>query len=163
MTPNEYESVVAKIAEGIRTSATDLGDLVIGLGRNNRIVGASAYRHQIDVSLSGNNRIFIIECKMWGRRAGVQEILVLASRSQDIRDQHPGTSVTAILVSTQGASRGASKIAQHFGIAIEITKSPANFGLRIGQSIHQGISIGVASSLSVEETVVRNGVVLDES
>lgn len=57
MTPTEYEQLVEEIANGIIKSASDLQNLVVASGRKNRIIGASGYSHQIDVSLHEQRRL----------------------------------------------------------------------------------------------------------
>src|SRR5258706_12545028 len=99
MTPAEYEQLVADIAGGIREGAADLQDLVLASAGANRLPGASSYRHQIDVSLEGPKRVFLIECKRWDEKVGVEEVLVLAARASDILQARPGCAVRAILVS----------------------------------------------------------------
>lgn len=161
MKPAEYEQLVADIANGIFTTAPELQGLVLGLGRSNQLLGASGYRHQIDVSLQEEKRVFLIECKHWNDRVGVAEVLVLAGRASDIQTQTPNCTVTAVLVSVKGASRGAQKLAQHFGIALEIAKSASEFGLRIGKFVHQAVSDGLGVSDHCEATIIRNGVVIN--
>ena len=87
--PREYEQVVREIVAGICSVASDLSDLEVSSGRGNRILGSSGYRHQIDVSLRGRGRMYLIECKRLKRRVGVESIMVLAGRVADIQSANP--------------------------------------------------------------------------
>ena len=84
LSPADYEKLVADIVLGMRQSAPELAMLSLGAGRANRILGASGYNHQIDVSLTGPGGKFLLECKKWNKRAGVESVLVLAARASDI-------------------------------------------------------------------------------
>lgn len=162
MTPSEYEIVVADIVSGICNGAANLGGLKLGSGRSNRLEGRSGYKHQIDVSLSSCTALYLIECKRWDDKIGIQEVMVLAARDTDISQLHPSANIKAILVSKTGATRGAKMLASHFGIDLEIVSSPREFGLRIGRHI----SLGVADSTALRDDasceVVRNGVIVNE-
>jgi hypothetical protein len=158
----EYEYLISEIAKGICQSAPDLQGLTLGTGHKNHILGASGYAHQIDVSLQETGRTFLIECKRWKDRIGVAEVLVLAGRASDIKACHPGCSVTAILVSIYGASRGAQQLARHFGINIEIATSAFEYGLRIGGVVHHAILEEPGLFDHTEATVTRQGVIINE-
>lgn len=161
MTPDEYENVVAAIVGGICHEASDLNDLALGFGRTNRLLGASGYKHQIDVSVSGSRNIYAIECKRWEAKIGVDEVMVLAARGSDILQANVGVAVHPILATRVGATRGAKVLAKHFGVSLEIVQSAQEFGLRIGRHV----SVGVAASLSVSDepfgVVTRNGAVVE--
>lgn len=144
----------------MRQSYPDLSSLILNSGRQNRIEGVSGYKHQIDVSLQDSHRLFIIECKQWNKKAGVAEVLVLASRSIDIQQNFPSLKVFPILVSTKEATKPAKQIAGHFKIAIEAVKSAAEFGLRLGNFIWEGVFDGTNFSEQVECIVCRNGVIV---
>lgn len=158
MSSDEYEQLVASIVGGICKGAGDLNALSLGSGRSNRITGASGYDHQIDVSLQDDKRLFIVECKCWSDPIGVQEILVLAARAIDIAALLKGSIVSKIIVSTQPATAGAQKLAGHFGVALEVARSSADFGLRIGRHVAVGVVDRATFSDRCEATVIRNGV-----
>lgn len=162
MTPAEYEVLLADIAQGIQQRQLDLSPLRLGSGRSNRVMGASGYKHQIDVSLQDLNRLFIIECKRWDKRIGVAELLILASRTTDIQKQHSSYTVTPILATTKGATFGACKLADHFNVAIEIVKSAHEFGLRLGSFIHQGVAEGMGLNDEVKCAITRKDQVVDD-
>ncbi len=137
MNAADYENLVAEIAQDICQVAPELYGSSITSGRNNRIQGASGFRHQIDVSVTFQNTLYLIECKQWKKRIGAQEVLVLKGRQTDIQANYPHQAVYAVLISVYGASRQAKQLAQYFGIKIETAKSPAAFGLQIGRYIHE--------------------------
>lgn len=149
MTPSHYEKVVSDIAAGIQSGSSDLSDYRIGYGSRNRIQGASGYRHQIDVSLVGPTEVYLIECKLWGRKVGVGEVLTLVARAADVRDLNQRTHVQCILASNAGLTRGARKIAAHFGIQVEAVKSASEFGFKLGKNIHLGFADAISVSAQV--------------
>lgn len=139
MTPKDYEQVVSDIARGIQDGAADLSNFKLGYGAKNRIRGTSGYRHQIDVSLVSPERVYLIECKLWGRKVGVAEILTLAARAADIGALRSDLLVDCILASNAGPTRGAKKLIAHFGIQVEAVKSASEFGFKLGKNIHLGV------------------------
>jgi len=158
MTSEEYENLVAEIANGIKQQHGHLSDVTLSFGRTNKIMGTSGYKHQIDVSLQGLNLLFIIECKKWHKRIGPSEVLVLAGRKMDIETE--GCKVVPILTSMKGATEGANKLARHFGVALEIVKSAHEFGLRIGHFIHQAMEDNAGFTDVAMPTVIRKGQVV---
>ena len=154
MTPDEYENVVAGIVSGICQSAPELGGLRLGSGRANRLPGASGYKHQIDVSLSGSENIYLVECKRWEHKIGVDEVMVLAARATDIIQANSGVTFQAILASTVGATRGAKTLANYFQIQLEIVRSAHEFGMRIGKNVRVGIAETLRLGDSLACTVI---------
>lgn len=154
LTPSEYERVVAEIVSGICASAPNLADLEVSSGKENRILGASGYRHQIDISLRGQRRIYLVECKRLKRRVSVQSVMVLAGRVADIQNAYPGINVAGILVSRVGASRGAIVLATYFGIRFERVVSAQQFGFSIGNHFHAGLTSGLTFGDRVSATVI---------
>jgi hypothetical protein len=104
MTPSEYEIVVANIVSGICRGAENLDGLELAFGRSNRLEGGSGYKHQIDVSLSVGRAIYLIECKRWDDKIGVEEVMVLAARGSDISHLNSAATIKAILASKTGAT-----------------------------------------------------------
>lgn len=147
MTPPEYEKVVAEIIRGILSKGDSLKELPIRYGNKNRLIGASGYKHQIDVSFDPSDKLYIVECKRWKKRIGVAEILVLASRARDIENAYPGKVVTAIIASQVGATKGAMLLAKFFKIEISVAKSEYKFGLRLGRSIF----LALKESVTIKE------------
>lgn len=155
MTSAEYERLFADIIKGIRSSDQRARDLPISAGSKNRILGASGYKHQIDVSFVFEGKSYIAECKKWKSLVGVQEILVLASRRQDIEARDPRTPISALIVSQIGTTSGAKKLANHFGIDLTVARSGAEFGLQLGKRVfiatQNGLGIGERVSVTVRE------------
>ena len=137
MNPEHYEALIAEIARGINSLTPGLENICICSGRTNYMQGLSGYRHQIDVSFFYKESIYIIECKCWKRKLGVQEVLTLAGRAKDIQDSCAQHTVIPVLISIKGASRYASPLAEYFNIKIEIAESAHDFGLKIGNFIHE--------------------------
>lgn len=105
------------------------------LGCANKLPGTSGFNHQIDVSLHSNECIYLIECKLWRNKIGVDEVLVLAGRASDIAQEHQSLKIKSILASHSGFTDGAIKLAKHFDIDLEIIKSKKEFALRIGSKV----------------------------
>jgi len=161
MTPSEYEKLFAEIVEGIRARDRRFEQLTIGSGNNNRIRGASGYKHQIDVSidLPATKTLYLVECKRWKRKIGVQEMLVLASRTNDIHNDRKEILVKPIIASQVGATPNAQLIAQWFDIQIDNVESAYEYGLQLGQSIFLALSehVGVSDEVSVTVYPKREG------
>jgi hypothetical protein len=155
LTPSEYETLVAKIVSGIAVGAPELAAGQINFGARNRVLGASGYRHQIDVSLLLPKQIYIVECKRWLKRIGVQEALILASRGLDILEANPGFQVHAMIASTVRITAGAKLIATKFGVQPEIVKSEFEFGFRIGRRVYHALRSTVVVGDYAEAMVVR--------
>ena len=113
-TPVQYEQHVEKLFSKELEKYVDLQDFRIF--HDKRYSGKSGHQHQIDVSaefkIAGAKILIVIECKQYTRSVGVDDVLVLASRIEDI-GAHKG-----ILVATTGFQAGAFKIAQSRRIAL---------------------------------------------
>ncbi|QKK01300.1 MAG: hypothetical protein HND55_00755 [Pseudomonadota bacterium] len=157
MKPQEYESLVARVAQGITDSAAHLRKADIKLGATNKLIGASGFPHQVDVGIRVDTDIYLVECKRWKNKVGAEQILVLAARAKDVCEANPSHNVHCILAATQGFTRGAFRLAKHFDIQLEIIKSPHEFGMKIGNQIHvaQGDCVGLSDEATIE--VRRNG------
>jgi hypothetical protein len=141
---------------GICDGAPELNGFVLGQGRRNRVPGASGYEHQIDVSLLSVTKAYLIECKRWESKIGVEEVMTLAARGTDIAQVNEGQMIQAILVSTKGATRGAVALAQFFNVQLEVVRSAHVFGLRIGNQVSVGASSGFRITDRATITVVQN-------
>ena len=142
MIGHEYEQVVAALVQRI-TQNTPLQTCTVGAGRRNRIRGASSYPHQIDVSLLGDQHLYLIEAKYWARPVGVGAVLMLASRLSDIRNAFTSVEVHASVVSTKHTTRGMKALAEHLGINVEIVHSPEEYALRFGNQHFIGVNESV--------------------
>lgn len=153
LSPDDFEQVVSGIVAGIRLSGSASHGYALGSGRSNRIEGASGYAHQIDVSLSAPSRVFLLECKRYNCRVGVEAVLVLAARASDILEKHQREErqcvVVPILVTTKGATRHALKLATHFGVRVEVVVSAAHYGLKLGHIA----AVGLLSALHMTDRV----------
>lgn len=157
----EYEALVAHIVRGMQQSAPELAALSLGFGRTNRVPGASGYAHQIDVSLVGPAGMFLLECKKWRKRAGVESVLVLAARASDILQANAGGTVRPILISSVGFTQGARKTASYYGVQLELVESPHVYGLQLGMRARIGISDGITLTDRVETYLYRDGKLVD--
>jgi len=157
----EYEHLVSEICRTMCVTSPSINDLEVAWGAKNRLLGASGYKHQIDVSLEGHGRTFVFECKHWKRKIGLEEVLVLASRLADLQAARPESHISAAMVSLQQATRGAQQLARHFGITLDVGTSPSEYGLRIGNVVGQALSDGFSLGDRVIHEVRRNGVLID--
>lgn len=162
MSPEEYETIVSEIVADICRGAPELSGMTLGFGLKNKLQGASCYKHQIDVSLEGFPDTYLIECKRWDKKIGVQEIMVLAARGTDIAQLRQNVKIHCSLATKIGATRGAVTLAQYFGIELEIVRSAQEFGMRIGKRISLGMVDRVLATSSLSFTVIRDGVVVSD-
>ena len=153
MSPDEYEQLVSEIVNEICTHAPPLAGVSAKYGKANKIPGRSGYKHQIDVSLSTNKDLYLLECKRWKDAVGVAEVMVLAARMNDVADANREIRVHSILASTKRASRGARALAAHFGVQLEIVESPLQFGMQVGKFISVGLHISAVASDSIDVEV----------
>ena len=86
--------------------------------RNKRYVGLSGQEHQVDVAVeldvAGISVLILIECKYYSRKVGLDDILELSGRIDDVR-AHKG-----VLVTTKGFQAGALKVAKARNIGLVI-------------------------------------------
>lgn len=141
LTGAEFEELVAKLVRALTVSVSRLAHVEIHAGSTNRLSGASGYSHQIDLSMNdeAQARLFIVEAKCWKEVVGVDAVLTLASRQADIQAHHPGLKVHASIVSTRPVSRGAAKLAKHFGIGTDTVATEAEFGLTFADQHFVGL------------------------
>ncbi len=107
----DFEKLIAHICEDT------------GKGRKHSVYlhkkyqGKSGQIHDIDVSVEfvelGVRFVVLVECKWWNRPVGIQEVLVLSQRLEDI-GAHKG-----IIVTNVGFEKGAFKFAKARGIALQ--------------------------------------------
>ena len=141
MSPEEYERITSEIVAGICEQSPALSVSRLTFGKTSKVLGKSGYRHQIDVCLTTESTIYLIECKRWNAPIGIDEVMILAARGNDVAAESKKI-VHAILASTKRASKNAVKIASVFNVKLEIVQSPIEFGMQIGKFI----SVGIASS-----------------
>lgn len=110
--------------------------------------GKSAHKHEIDVSIelsiAGLEILILIECKHYKRKVGIENVLTLAQRMEDI-GAHKG-----VIVTTTGFQPGAEKIASAHKIAL-VTTVPVwrilmhatdRTGRSVGFRVSDGYTIG---------------------
>jgi hypothetical protein len=131
MMSSDYERLVRDLVEKLPHVSKALGDTLIAGGHQNKIMGASGFPHQIDVSLKTNRTLLLFECKYWADSVDVEPILVLTSRVADIRAANADLKVEAGVVSTKPATSGAQVIACYFGVQLDVVSTPREYALRV--------------------------------
>lgn len=152
-----YEALVHTLVEAIRRG-TPLEDYDLGFGGSNKIIGASGYAHQIDLSLLSFDRLYLFELKCLKKSVGVAEMLVLAARQYDIVEAHPSRTVLASMISLKRPSKNAWPLSRHFKIQLEIVESLESYGLSFA-SLHfighkEHASAQVLADAQVTRTVI---------
>jgi hypothetical protein len=117
-TSREYELLVQKMVKQEMSGVTGVKDLEIK--HNTKIKGLSGYEHQIDVmyrfKIWGTEILILVECKQYGKKVGVDDLLEFRSRIEDIK-AHKG-----IFVTTSGFQKGAVKFAKANRIALLVVR-----------------------------------------
>lgn len=149
---SDYEHAVSSLISGLGARA-NLSKFGLGSGRPNRIMGASGYEHQIDVSLQGSTDLFLFEAKCLKRVVGVQEILVLKSRLDDISAAFPSHQVHATIISMKHISKGAKILAEHFKINADCVRDIRNYGISFARHhfIGRGEIVSAKSTMKFRE------------
>lgn len=129
MKPEEYETLVASIAKSVALRVDTLTEGAVRYGRQNHWLGASGFSHQIDVSIRGQSRVLLVECKYWNHRISVEAVLVLQGRLADIRPTF-GLDVEGAIISTIGFQAGAKQVSQYFGIHCDLVRSAEEWGFK---------------------------------
>lgn len=139
MNPREYEELVADIiAQFPTTLDAQLNQTTIVLG-NVKAVGKSGQSHQIDVWVEfrrfGLLYRTIIECKCWDRPVGVEPVMVLAQRMEDLGAQK------GVLVTTLGFQSGAYRLASSKGIALVLCRGKGEFLVELRRESSSGSAL----------------------
>jgi restriction endonuclease len=121
--------LVTAIAESVAQRVKALPEGAVRYGRQNHWIGASGFEHQIDVSIRGQERILLVECKYWNRRVSVEAVFALQGRLDDIQPTL-GLKVEGAIISTIGFQSGARRVGQHFGIHCDLVRSAEEFGFK---------------------------------
>ena len=150
----DYEKLVHELVSTFR-QAPGMENYAIGAGTRNRMVGASGYRHQIDLSLESSERIFLLELKHYLSSVGVAELLVLAARLQDISAANKHKLVRALLVSKRKPSRNVPPLAQFFSVQVEVVESAHAYGLSFANLHFVGITEAANATDSCDAVVIR--------
>lgn len=111
MNSKEYETLVSGML-----ACKSQGPVKIQVHRDKKYLGKSGHSHQIDVSaelqVAGLDIIIIFECKKYSRKVGIDDVMELSSRVDDIH-AHKG-----VLVTTIGFQKGAVRLAKSVGISL---------------------------------------------
>jgi len=138
MNPSEYEELVADIIAQLTKREGYRGGKGPRVLRNQVLRGKSGQNHQIDIVVDveqmGVRYFTLIECKYWNRPIGVDAVMVLANRIEDL-GAHKG-----ILVTTIGYQRGAYKLAKMKGIALVVCRGQEEFVVKMRQFPASNIS-----------------------
>ena len=134
MTGLEYEILVRTLMDAL-VRDTPLAECSLAGGAENRLVGASGFQHQIDISIRCQSLLLLVECKNWSRPVDAEPVLALASRLADIRDANPDVEVRASIVSTQVPTRGAQKLALHHGISLDTVANAQEYAVRLSNQV----------------------------
>jgi hypothetical protein len=85
-TPVQYEELILKLFSEELEKQVD--SLAFRIFHNKHYLGESGHQHQIDVSadvrIAGVKILIVIECKMYLRKVGIDDVMVLKSRMDDI-------------------------------------------------------------------------------
>ena len=138
MTGLEYETLVRILMDALVRN-TPLTDCSLAGGAENRLVGASGFQHQIDISMRCQSLLLLVECKNWSRPVGAEPVLSLASRLADIRAANLDVEVRASIVSTQVATRGAQQLALHHGISVDTVANAQEYAVRLSNQVCFGV------------------------
>jgi hypothetical protein len=139
MTAAEYEKVVREMVEAIVTQFGVKSE-EIGHGIRNRCMGGSGYAHQIDVCARSAKELVLIECKHWRKKVSLEAVLVFVARICDIREFSTGAKIHAYIVTREGITRDALKVAKYFGIEPSQVRSPQEFVLRYKHLWNVGVA-----------------------
>lgn len=130
MTPDEYEQVTRSVVESIYEQVEGLRARQAKQGRTNLWRGMSGFRHQIDVSVEGNEDLLLIECKMWSDSVDVPRFLTFLARILDITPTEHHRKIHAAVVTTKGFESGVNQLADCYKIDLQRVSSPVEFAIK---------------------------------
>ena len=143
----DQEALVATLVADL-SARRELQGAEVGHGAKNQILGASGYRHQIDISVRAASDLVLYECKYWGRNVGPGAVLALAARGIDIQNSHKELQVDLNIVVSNQLTNGARLIANYFHIEEQVVASLNELSIAYKGDRH----IGVQDSLKVGDT-----------
>ena len=129
--PYDYEIAVGELVQQIaKSKKINLLEEPRG-GRENKIEGASGYKHQIDISCKYKSkddikRLKIIECKLKSEfikrpKVGINEMLIFHARIRDIQEYFGDNYwVEGNMITTNGYTRNVANYANHYRDKISI-------------------------------------------
>ena len=154
----EYEKLVSRVAQKIRHRMPELEGSAIGFGPTNRIQGASAYHHQIDVSVEGAKVLLLAECKCWQKKVDTGAVLTFCARRIDITaGLSDEKTVVGALATTKGFDPGAVQLAKFFGVDLWHVLNEQEFVCRLEDVVSVGVVDSAGSSDRVLIKVMRAG------
>ena len=119
MNPDAYERMVRDIINDLSSEVEpylERFDLV----QDVRLKGRSGHEHQIDVLIDframGLDFRVIVECKYWNKSVGVEQVMVVDQRKEDLSAQK------AVIVTKHGFQKGALTVAEDRNIALVICR-----------------------------------------
>ena len=127
MTPEEYEQTISEIAQSIYERVEGLTPKQVKYGKKNRWLGASGYKHQIDVSIQSRHDLILVECKYWDRNVPSEAVITFFGRIYDIR-QTINSRIHPVIATKMGFQRGAKLLAKHYHIDLQVIPSARVFG-----------------------------------
>jgi len=153
----DYEQLVHDIVSALeRSNARTLGK-----GHNNKILGASGHRHQIDVSVEYDDppHLVLVECKDYKDKVGLEAVLCLFARICDIQRHSNDRKVKGVLVTGQGFESGAKKFAEYYGIYLDLVKDWNEWAIKIRDDLTtRPRSATAVASTSGPNVVITNPV-----
>lgn len=123
LTPTEYELLTKTIYEGLLKAE---GVENIDVKHNQKIIGKSGAKHQIDVywehRVAGKTYKTLIECKHYRKRISI-------GRIRDFYGVLSDVGATGIFVTKVNYQSGAKKFANHYGIDLKLVKETSDADL----------------------------------
>jgi len=140
MSSDEFEFFVNELIGDIIKKVDDPKIESIGVGRKNKIQGASGYKHQIDISCKDlkRNTLVLIECKSWNDTIDIIPVLTFHARILDI-SKISQLKIEGIMVTTKGYSKGANKYADYYGIKLQLAKNEYEFKVFLEEMFYIGL------------------------
>lgn len=155
MRSSDYERLVRDLISELTRDSEPLDRPLISGGRQNKVLGASNFPHQIDVSLKTNRALLLFECKYWSKPVDAEPVLVIASRVKDIRAANLGLEVEAGVVSTKPPTSGAQVLARYFSVQLDVVSTLREYALLIRERYFIGRTESLPTSLVERATVVK--------
>ena len=150
---DSYEEFIHGLLEGVKNHGRDIKNA--NFGRNNRILGASGCKHQVDVSFIDYSfeipTLILIECKN-NPLVPVEKLQVAAFKAiiDDILvEESSPKKVMGIFAYAEKARSGAIEFARHYGIQMEKTGVKPDFTFQYQNLTQAGICFKINLTLSV--------------
>lgn len=152
LSPSAYEEFIADLIGNLRLRH-DITD--IKYGPNNRLIGASGVKHQIDVSfiehMPDAATLVLVECKSLraGRAINLGHVKILKATADDLESINGATpeSVAAHIVSSVPLQSGAARYAQHYRIGAHLVGDQGNWTFKYGSVGQFGLALQSSSAV----------------